>query len=61
MKLILPKKLLKLFNQENGFTSDELLDLISTDEETKNFLKELKPIILAYLKKEFPIINLLNL
>lgn len=57
----IPNALMILFNNQEGFTTEDLIHVLQTDLETQEFLKELKPVIIEYLKKEFPIISVLNI
>lgn len=60
-RIIIPKDLRNLFNNETGFNSEELFKVLDSSEETKQFLTELKPIIISYLKKEFPALSMLGI
>lgn len=61
MTFKIPNALMILFNHNEGFTTEELIHVLQTDKETQEFLKNLKPVIMEYLKSEFPSLSVLNI
>lgn len=57
----IPIEIKHLFNQEY-LDFDLALKLLKSDNpEVKNFFEKLMPLVKEFIKKEFPIINMLNI
>lgn len=55
-RIIIPKCILDIISNPNGFTVKEILEIQKTDE-VKKFLDETTPLVKEVLKKEFPMLS----
>lgn len=53
-RLVIPKSLIDVLGKNEGFTPEEILKVLELPE-NKEFMDNLKPIVMELIKKEFPL------
>jgi hypothetical protein len=56
-KIVIPESLRNVLNNPVGFSVEEIMNVLEK-QENKNFLNEIKPLVIEMLKKEFPFISM---
>jgi hypothetical protein len=56
-KIVIPESLRNVLNNPEGFSVEEIMNVLEK-QENKNFLNEIKPLVIEMLKKEFPFISM---